>query len=540
MDIVNFFDSLTGPVITVSIAIVLGAAFFWYRWNPRIKSVAVELRNLQKALDSSEIKGRQAITTAIEQTKDVNVRNALREIQSGLFELPGDLGVKTYSLRFYQDILTPRVLLAKKVNLALYEAAPNILIGVGLLFTFGFLAIALADVMPALGPSAAPENIRSAISGLLQNASGKFLTSIAGMSCSLLWSYASKRNLENLEDEIEALCSAMQMHVEDTGSEAAISAQIALLSEILNENREQVGQLKRFETDFAVAIGKALGSQMQPALERLAATISDALRALTEKVGTMNEEALRKMLSDFKNAITEHSGEEMEAFKRTLIEISEQIKTAAQKLEGAGGEAGAAIKAGGKELTDALTGGAGDLRQAAGLLEQAMVTAKATVNDMDATLEKALEQGKSGFEKLQAILLQLSSTAADVGTLVNTIQNVSADFKDSANAVRDTTSNLEKVVVEQSNIVSSVSNTANTLGVALTSANQEFRTSAQAMTNTTKEMTAGVEAYSQQLVTLHANLDENLAKAIGSLNSTVSELIDGLDDFLEEVRKGRN
>lgn len=540
MDIVNFFDSLTGPVITVSIAIVLGAAFFWYRWNPRIKSVAVELRNLQKALDSSEIKGRQAITTAIEQTKDVNVRNALREIQSGLFEIPGDLGVKTYSLRFYQDILTPRVLLAKKVNLALYEAAPNILIGVGLLFTFGFLAIALADVMPALGPSAAPENIRSAISGLLQNASGKFLTSIAGMSCSLLWSYASKRNLENLEDEIEALCSAMQMHVEDTGSEAAISAQIALLSEILNENREQVGQLKRFETDFAVAIGKALGSQMQPALERLAATISDALRALTEKVGTMNEEALRKMLSDFKNAITEHSGEEMEAFKRTLIEISEQIKTAAQKLEGAGGEAGAAIKAGGKELTDALTGGAGDLRQAAGLLEQAMVTAKATVNDMDATLEKALEQGKSGFEKLQAILLQLSSTAADVGTFVNTIQNVSADFKDSANAVSDTTSNLEKVVVEQSNIVSSVSNTANTLGVALTSANQEFRTSAQAMTDTTKEMTAGVEAYSQQLVTLHANLDENLAKAIGSLNSTVSELIDGLDDFLEEVRKGRN
>jgi hypothetical protein len=540
LDIVNFFDSLTGPVITVSIAIVLGAVLFWFRWNPRIKAVALELRNLQKGLDSSEIKGRQAITTAIEQTKDANVRNALREIQSGLFELPGDLGVKTYSLRFYQDILTPRVLLAKKVNLALYEAAPNILIGVGLLFTFGFLAIALADVMPALGPSAAPENIRSAISGLLQNASGKFLTSIAGMSCSLFWSYASKRNLENLEDEIEALCSAMQMHVEDTGSEAAISAQIALLSEILNENREQVGQLKRFETDFAVAIGKALGSQMQPAFERLAATISDALRALTEKVGTMNEEALRKMLSDFKNAITEHSGEEMEAFKRTLIEISEQIKTAAQKLEGAGGEAGAAIKAGGKELTDALTGGAGDLRQAAGLLEQAMVTAKATVNDMDATLEKALEQGKSGFEQLQAILLKLSSTAADVGTLVNTIQNVSADFKDSANAVSDTTSNLEKVVVEQSNIVSSVSNTANTLGVALTSANQEFRTSAQAMTDTTKEMTAGVEAYSQQLVTLHANLDENLAKAIGSLNSTVSELIDGLDDFLEEVRKGRN
>ncbi len=79
---------------------------------------------------------------------------------------------------------------------------------------------------------------------------------------------------------------------------------------------------------------------------------------------------------------------------------------------------------------------------------------------------------------------------------------------------------------------------AQSLGSSLITANQEFRTSAQTMADTTKEINSGIENYSQKLGELHINLDESLAKAIGSLNSTISELVDGLDDFLEEVRKG--
>ncbi len=539
LDAGNFFNSLTPQVKIVSLGIVIIAIGAWFSWNPKLKSTLNELRRLRTRFEKFEPRGPKAISDAFQNTQDSNVRAILKEIQVGLFDLPGDLGVKTYSLRFYQEIWTPRALLANRVNLALYEAAPNILIGVGLFFTFVFLAFALADVIPALNSEASPELIRTSISGLLKNASGKFLTSIAGMFCSILWTWFSKQNLEALEQEIESLCVAMQIHVEDTGSEAAISAQIALLGEILNENREQVGQLRRFETDFAVAIGKALGSQMQPAFEKLTTSITEALNALTEKVGSMNEDALQKMLTDFQNAIREHSGKEMEAFKQTLVEIAARLKEAAERLEQSGGAAGKAIEAGGEQFSTILAGSAGDLRQASSLLEQAMLTAKATVNDMDETLVRATADGRLGLESLQGVLARLATVATEVTGLVGTIQVAGDNFNKAAAEASTATGNLQQVVSEQNALVTTISESAKTMEGALTSANQEFRASAEKMTSTTKEMTTGVENYSQKVAELHSSLDESLAKAIGSLNSTVSELVDGLEEFLEELQRER-
>jgi hypothetical protein len=540
VDFSNFLTSLTPSVIAASVSIALIATIYWLVWNPRIKKTTRELSSLKAYFDQQKTVGRQTIADAISRTRNENIKAVLQEIQSGLFDLPGDFGVKTYSLRFYQDIMTPRALLSKRVNMSLFDAAPNILIGIGLLFTFGFLAFALADVIPAFTSSAQTESVRNAIEGLLRNAAGKFLTSISGMFCSLLWTFGSKRSIESLENEIEALCVSMQRHIEDTGSEAAISAQIGIMNEILNESREQVGQLRRFETDFAVAISKAFSNQMQPAFEKLSTSITDALNALTEKVGSMNEDALKKMLDDFQSAIREHSSLEMDQFKKSLLEVSEQIKSAAVTLEGAGGNAGAAIKDGGKEFTESLSSGANDLRQAAGLLEEAMVSAKATVNDLDETLERAATDGQQGLENLKESLALLSLTTSRIGKLVETLQDASSDLNAAADSAAKVAGNLDNVLIEQNKLTSKISDSALTLGAAVTTVNKEFQLSAQTMADTTVKMTAGVENYSQKLSALHNSLDQNLSKAIGSLNSATQELNDNLEDFLEQLGKVRN
>jgi ABC-type transporter Mla subunit MlaD len=168
-----------------------------------------------------------------------------------------------------------------------------------------------------------------------------------------------------------------------------------------------------------------------------------------------------------------------------------------------------------------------------------MTTAKATVNDLDETLERAATEGDRGLSNLQDVLARLATTAQTVGSLVEGVRDISDDFKAAATAASTATGNLERVVQAQNSVVDTVTKTASDLGTSLTNANTEFKGSAQAMADTTKEMTAGVQNYSQQVAELHSRLDENLAKAIGSLNSTISELIDGLDDFLEEVNKRR-
>ena len=123
--------------------------------------------------------------------------------------------------------------------------------------------------------------------------------------------------------------------------------------------------------------------------------------------------------------------------------------------------------------------------------------------------------------------------------LVADIQAAGGDFKAAANAAASATGNLEKVVAAQTALVGTVAETAGTLATSITTVNTEFRTSSKAMADTTKEMTAGVKEYSQQVHNLHSSLDSNLANAIGALNGTVSELVDGLEEFIEELNKRR-
>jgi methyl-accepting chemotaxis protein len=156
---------------------------------------------------------------------------------------------------------------------------------------------------------------------------------------------------------------------------------------------------------------------------------------------------------------------------------------------------------------------------------------------MDETLERATEAGSAGVENLRDVLGGLSDTAHRVGELVARIQSSAADFNAAGAAAAKAAGSLDGVLSSQNAIVTKIAGAAETLGTSLASANNEFRNSAKTIADTTRDMTAGVQNYSQQVSELHGRLDEHLAKAIGSLNSTISELVDGLDDFLEEIGK---
>ncbi len=116
MEFENLFSSLPNSVIVPSVGIIFIAAIFWLIWNLKINGTIKDLALLKTYFDKTEVTGRWVVNDAIDQTKNVNIRAILLEIKSGLFELPGDLWEKTHSLRFYQDIWSPRALLAKRVR----------------------------------------------------------------------------------------------------------------------------------------------------------------------------------------------------------------------------------------------------------------------------------------------------------------------------------------------------------------------------------------------------------------------------------------
>ena len=171
--------------------------------------------------------GIKALALAESKTTDDELKFLLRETEAGLIDLPTQHGVSqgprsSYSFRSHADTWTVRSVLGGRMNLALFETMPNLLIGFGLMCTFIFLAVALQQAglaLNALDVSARQQD--QALQSLIATAGGKFITSIAGLLCSLVWNWRAKVALENLQSSIDTLCHTLRSKVPDNAAEAS-------------------------------------------------------------------------------------------------------------------------------------------------------------------------------------------------------------------------------------------------------------------------------------------------------------------------------
>lgn len=91
-----------------------------------------------------------------------------------------------------QEFFSERSLVAPRINLRLYNAMPGYLISLGLFFTFIGLVAAIAVAAQGLGTSTTVEQTQASLVNLLDIASLKFISSVAGISLSIILSFVQK------------------------------------------------------------------------------------------------------------------------------------------------------------------------------------------------------------------------------------------------------------------------------------------------------------------------------------------------------------
>ena len=175
------------------------------------------------------------------------------------------------------------------VNQRFYGAVPNLLVGAGLLFTFIGLVAALYFASAGVAASNV-EVAQRALRDLLAAATFKFVTSIAGLASSLVFSWREKAQLYRVHNRLVRFCSALEARMMPVTSESMAGAQLA-------EMRQQTALLRRLTRDLfvrlpegveagiAAEIGRAVGPlrdalrEAAPALRRLAEPLTEMLAA---------------------------------------------------------------------------------------------------------------------------------------------------------------------------------------------------------------------------------------------------------------------
>lgn len=143
-------------------------------------------------------------------------------------------------------------------HLPFWQALPNYFVGFGLLCTF--LGLVSGLHFAAAGVASADAALaRESLRDLLDAATFKFLTSIAGVLASLSLSVFVRTQVQSLQSVLDRFCSALEKRMSFVTPEW-------LALEQLREQQKLTLTLERFNTDFAAQLAEALEQRMTKAL----------------------------------------------------------------------------------------------------------------------------------------------------------------------------------------------------------------------------------------------------------------------------------
>lgn len=510
------------------------------------------------------------------------------------------------------DIWQPERLLHKRFNFAMFEAIPNIAVGVGLLFTFIFLTLALTDATAALtGQANGSASILDATRSLLASAGGKFMSSLAGLTVSLLWTVVGRRRMVRLQRAASNVVDAIEHLLPPVGAELAVAEQLnqlqamseqlvaqqvtlvqsqalltqsqavltqshavhqdqqALTEELLEQAREQTGSLKRFETDLAVSIGNAITSSFAPQMEAMTKQLVQAITSLSDRMGTMNEDALNKMLNEFAEAMRASSADEMGKFKETLGLLADKLEVATEGLGAGVGSASDKLSDAvlqmtqkladtAQEMSSRIVEASGDLKESIQGVDAAMVNVRASVQHVDAAVSRAAQLGQQGLTRVEGAIESSGHVVQRMNEAGQHWSAAAGELQHTAGKLTDACEGIEELSQEQKAVIAAVrsatpealqavSRMTQLLDETTRSAASSLNTVQSAMDRTSRDLggvvasiTEGVGQYTQQVAQLHQAMDAEMAKAVGKLGGSIQNLadtVDELNDGLEAFEK---
>lgn len=557
----------------IAIAILVLSLLLWLFWiTPATWRLKRQLRDVVAGLKEANGDWPQAVARLDQTTSSLNtVTGAWDETRRRAITIPTDKDSAYRILGSPSDVWSPSRLLNRVINLPLAEAIPNLLVGIGLLFTFLFLTFAImaaAQVINVPGATAAGNtDFIQAASKLLNAAGAKFSTSLAGLFASLVWSIALRRKMNALGRQCDEVLDLLEGLVPSTGVEELMTLQAAqsnklqrtaeeqtdVVAELLNELRDQTGTLKRFETDLAVSLAGAITSAFAPQMQEMTDRLTGAIHDLSKNLSSINQDALQQMLTEFNTAIKENTAQEMTQFREALVLMSERLDAAGTTIGQGMVSAASNITIAGDNLVGRVDEVAGSLTAGAGNLEAAAQNIKESINDLDDMLGRATEQGDRGVRFLNTILDSGKAVSAQLAAVGTTITATSALVDKLAGELSETVNGVEELTGEQRTVIAQLKKDA---PIAMTAINEvakqlqeavvatktamdETRKSIAAastsLNSTVDAINTGVSQYSEQVAKLHSELDENVSKAIGGLGKTTSDLTEVLEEFNESL-----
>jgi hypothetical protein len=233
-----------------------------------------------------------------------------------------------YTVRAH-TLLNASVARDRLAGLKMMPSIPGYFVGIGLLLTFFGLVLALNEA--AAGTTSNEIGaMRLATARLLQVATFKFATSIAGLGASIALSIVFRAYAIAIESAFEQLCRTVESELAFAASQAAT----------LEMNRTMLAQLAELRDLNGAAFGERLAIAVAPPLQlAMTEAVQPLAQMLTETVNRLDDQSrsgVEDLLKRFLESVRGSAGTELRELSEGLKTLQSTLDRTHQSLSGSG------------------------------------------------------------------------------------------------------------------------------------------------------------------------------------------------------------
>ncbi len=370
-----------------------------------------------------------------------------------------------------------------------WRIVPGLFVTVGLFLTFLGLVAALGQMNVG---SAAPAEMQEMLDGLLTTASAKFIMSLTGLLCSIIFTVVLRIGLGKLEHEIHGLCSRVEFLLKFISLEDIAVEQLQAI-------KEQREHFRSIGMELVAELGRPLREELPQAISRSIAEVVGPAMDRMAKVGT---DGVGGMVTDLSEKFSS--------------EVSGALANASDSIELAGRKIG--------ELAARMDQSSGNMN------EQLMVsigTLTSAISDIRKNTEESAartgEVFREGSEKMLAVMSEtLQDIRDNTGRGAEAIKDAAAEMRSAAMIFKEELSNAAQAGAKQ--IEGQMAKTADAASGAITEASQKvlgsFGDTAQRIANMSTEM---ADRLSGELLRPLDDIGEKLSALNRELGNGTSE-----------------
>lgn len=428
-----------------------------------------------------------------------------------------------------------------KLNLRMLDTAAGTLVGLGLLGTFLGLTLGIKGF-----DSSNTERINESIQGLLAGMGTAFLTSLLGMTFSILFTAADKalrhrlyKDVKELTDKLDSeyyiddlvlsninqqnivnqLYKALKNDLQQQALEIANKLTYTnaegqnvtignAIREILTENTKQSKALMSFSTDLAMELNQGfdetLSRQMQQKIVPLMESVDATTKAVVEHIDKMADTVSSPATDMMQNVVDE--------LKQSMQSLLNEFSTG---------------------LSGSATSELENLAMQLGTATQAMADFPKNMENISATLQVTIEEVKHAISEISNTSANANSTAMQ--QMQEQITYATGAISNAITEVKEVMSGISQSSQEQNNqMVSKLADAAEKMGSFLTGTISTLSNSVQ---QSVKGITDDINSKQTDLIALQEDTTSQTKKLLENFNVGL-ERLEKINEYVTGTMNG--